>query len=110
MSFLELPVRSDVKSYEFTIELDGFVFTLRFKFNDRSGQWGMSIADAQNNDILSGIVLLTNIDLVNDVVKEELPLGRFFLIDESGEDKNPGPDDLGNDVKLIYVEAGTELT
>lgn len=104
MATLELPVRSDLKSYEFTIELDGSVFTLRFKFNERGDLWTMDIADAQNVDILNGIALQTNIDLTNDVVKSDLPLGSFILIDESGQDRDPGSEDLGNDIKLLYSE------
>jgi len=104
MAALELPVRSDVKSYTFTVELDGTLYTLRFKYNDRTELWTMDIADAINNDILNGVRLLTNIALI-DVVKEGIPPGEFILIDETGEDRNPGENDLGNDVKLIYQEA-----
>lgn len=104
MATIELPVRSDVKAYNFTIELDSFLYTLRFRFNDRSGLWSMDIADSIDGDILNGVSLLTNIDLI-DVNKTLLPPGRFILIDETGEDRNPGENDLGNDIKLLYQEA-----
>ncbi len=51
------------------------------------------------------MVLLTNYPLTDQYADTALPPGRFVCIDESGEDKDPGTDDLGNDVKLLYEEA-----
>lgn len=104
MATLELPVRSDVKAYSFSLELDGLLYTFRFRFNDRTGLWSMDIADSIDNDILNGVSLLINVPLI-DVTKTLLPPGEFILIDETGEDRNPGADDLGNDIKLLYQEA-----
>lgn len=105
MAVLELPVRSDFKAYSFQTELDGVVYTLTFRFNDRMSLWVMDIGDSSGNEILNGILLQTDVALTDQYVKEDLPPGRFICIDESGESKDAGVDDLGNDVKLLYEEA-----
>ena len=38
MSVLELPVSSDLNSFDFQIDLEGAVYTLRFHFNTKTGQ------------------------------------------------------------------------
>ena len=39
MAVIELPVRNDLPNYEFKSELDGVVYTLRFRFNERLNDW-----------------------------------------------------------------------
>jgi hypothetical protein len=106
MALIEIPTRSDLKAYEFQIELDGVVYTLSIRWNQRMGRWIMDIADADGVDLLNGIPLLTNIPLTDDYVKAGLPPGRFICEDTTGGSKIAGVDDLGNDVRLIYEEAG----
>jgi hypothetical protein len=105
MATLEIPVRSDNKAYSLQVDLEGTRYTLRFRFNTRMGRWVMDIADSVNTDILNGVVLLTNYPLTDQYADTALPPGRFVCIDESGENKDPGTNDLGNDVKLLYEEA-----
>ena len=105
MGLIELPVRSDFPSYEFTCDLDGVVYTLKFRYNVRFARWVMDIADSIAEDIVTGIPMLTDIDLLAHISNEDLPPGRFILVDETGASRNPGETDLGNDIKLIYEEA-----
>ena len=105
MATLELPVRSDIRSYTFTIDLEDRTYTLRFRFNERLGLWTMDIADAQDVDIALGIPIQTDVDMFSQIIDTDLPPGNFVAIDETGEGRDAGEDDLGNDVKLFYVEA-----
>lgn len=105
MALIEIPTRSDLKAYEFQIELDGDIYTLGFRYNERMQNWVMDIADGLGNEILNGIVLLTNVPLTDDYVIEGLPPGRFICDDRTGENKDAGEEDLGNDVRLLYEEA-----
>lgn len=105
MAFIEIPTRSDLKAYELQIELDGTVYTLGLRFNERLGLWMMDIADANENDLLNGIPLLTNVPLTDDYVAEGLPPGRFICEDTTGQNRDAGVEDLGNTVRLLYEEA-----
>lgn len=105
MATIEIPVRSDLKSYEFTIDLENVTYTLRFKFNERMNLWIMDIADSVNEDIVNGVPVQSNIDIFGQIVSDDIPPGQFIAIDETGADRDAGEDDLGNDIKLIYEEA-----
>jgi hypothetical protein len=104
MATLTIPVRSDIKAYDFQINLDGIVFILEFGFNTRANRWYMSIYDQSEDLILGDIPLLTDTLFLDQYVDDRLPPGEFLLLDETGEGKNPGPEDLGNDVKMLYRE------
>ena len=102
---IELPVRSDVKAYDMQVELDGVVFTLNFRFNFRMGRWLMDIATAEGIELINGVVLLTGVNLNDYLVVEGMPPGVFTCEDRTGQNKNAGIEDLGNDVRLLYLEA-----
>lgn len=105
MAMIELPVRFDIPAYSFRTDLDGTIYTLHFNYNRRMNRWMMGIGDAAGNDIVRGIVMLINWPLTLQYTNDAMPKGQFILVDESGEDKNPGRVDLGGDVKLLYQEA-----
>ena len=104
-TILDLPVRSDLDGYSFSIELDAVTYLLRFRYNDRMSVWLMDIADTGGNDVLSGVPLLTNCDLIGRFRSDALPPGRFLAFDTTGNAANAGRNDLGNNVKLLYQAA-----
>lgn len=109
MAVLELAVRSDIPSYGFRQELEGFIYNLSFRYNNRMGQWVMDIADASDRPIIVGIPVLTNVDLTNRFKYLKIPQGDFMCIDETGKGRNPDSYLLGGEVKLIYVDSTEEI-
>ena len=105
MATLTIPVRADLPAYTFQITLETKLFTLTFRFNERMDRWIMDIADEDEVDLLLGTLIITEWNLIERFKDDRLPPGEFFALDESGERKSPGREDLGNDVKLFYVEA-----
>lgn len=69
----------------------------------------MDIADEENDPIVTGIVLLVDFDLLRQYADDRLPPGSFFLIDESGQGKDPNRTNFAIDVKLYYIESTTEV-
>lgn len=104
MASLEMPVRSDFKSYELTLTLNSVVFILRFYFNTRLNSWVMQLKDSTGTVILGGVPVQTNVSIIAQYIYDNFPLGEVVPIDETGEERNPGEEDLGNDIKMIYVE------
>lgn len=105
MSTLELPVRSDFQAYGFDVDLEGTPFRLDFQFNERLEKWIMGISDTVGNEIILGLILQVDRFLTKNIVREGEPPGQFLLIDETGQQRDPGRSDLGNDIKLLYIEA-----
>lgn len=102
MSFQKIPVRSDLPAYEFDITLDGKIYNLSFSWNDRTELWTMDILDETGKDLLLGVSMFTNWDLIGRFRSSELPEKKFFCVDTAGEGKNPGIDDFGSRVILVY--------
>jgi hypothetical protein len=107
MAILEIPVRDDLPSYNFQITLEGIVFTLHFRFNVRDDRWYMDVNDVDDEPIVTGVKLLYGLPLLDRYKNERLPLGRFIILDETGEERNPTRDGLGVDFKLLYRESTT---
>jgi hypothetical protein len=104
MAIFEIPTRVDVANYRYSIILEEKTYIFEFKFNGRSQLWSMSIHDEENNFLVTDIMLFHNVDLIARYKNENLPPGRFIVFDTENESKNPGRNDLGLRVKLLYKE------
>lgn len=102
---IELPVRSDLPAYSFKHNLDGTVYTMSFRFNERMPAWIMDISTEQDEPIVLGIPIYTNTDFLGRFITPGLPPGQFLCIDESGEKRDPDRDTFGGEVKLFYADA-----
>ena len=102
MSFQQIPVRSDLPSYDFKITLDGTVYSLSFNWSERAQLWIMDLRNVNEEPIAMGIRLFTNvpITLIYKVVR--FPPRQFLGVDTSSENKNPTRDNFGSRVLLLY--------
>lgn len=105
MAILELPVRADIPSFQFRQELDGTVYTLRFRWNERMERWIFDIANEQNDNLLVGIPVHTDVNLKGRFKQTTLPPGLFLAFDETGNQRNPDRENFGKEVKFFYEEA-----
>lgn len=105
MAILELPVRADIPSYQFRQEIEGVVYTLRFRWNSRMETWIFDIADEQENDLLVGIPVLSSVDLKSRFKMTTIPPGLFVAFDQAGDQRKPDRDTFGREVKFFYEEA-----
>lgn len=107
MGYVSIPVRSDLPSYKFQIELERVIYGLSFSYNSRESRWFMDILDSMGNPLVTGIKLLTAWAIASRFQSSELPPGEFFLLDTAGENKDPTRDDLGSRILMIYRESTT---
>lgn len=85
--------------------LDGVTFTLRLQWNSRAGTWSMSVADADDVAIVSGLTIVPAWDLLSLVTDDRRPLGKLMLWRSDGSFAHPALADLGTVCKLYYYEA-----
>jgi hypothetical protein len=111
MSLLEIPTQNDLPAYEQLVKLDGTAYTIALYFNPRvndgNGSWFITLADQNRNMLVGPIPLIVSWALFEpytDLV--ELP-GTIFAFDTSGEDADAGQFDLGDRVRLFYLEGNT---
>lgn len=104
MAILQIPVRSDLPAYEFIIELDQANYMFRFQWNSRSELWTMDIATTEGVEVVAGIPMLVNTDLIGRFQSDDLPPGALIVFDTSKSGANPGRYNFGTDFLLLYEE------
>lgn len=114
MAILRLPVHANAAAYEFTVELEGKTYLMRFRWNERMGRWLMDVAKVDGADVVAGVPLLVNTPLLDRFASPDLPPGRFLIRDEASEPtieataaRSPGRSELGGDILLVYEESTT---
>jgi hypothetical protein len=104
LDIVTIPLSNQLPWYTFTIALSGVIFTLRLRYNSRNTRWMMDVADAQNNDIINGITLLIDTNLLGQYVQPNLPLGMFFVVDNTGQNTQPTLLSFGTTHSLYYYD------
>lgn len=99
-----LPTRTDVPHYDFEIDLDKRTFAIEFRWNDRAGSWFLQIRDLSGTILLAGRRVLLDVPLLARFRDLRLPDGELFVIDTTGQQREPGLEELGPDArcKVLY--------
>ncbi len=101
MSILTIPTRNDVFFYRQFVTLDNEEFILIFDYNRREDSWYLSIED----NVLNGIRLSGNNDILKQFHHLEVPRGELIIVDQDGLNREPDSDTFGDRVILTYEEA-----
>ena len=107
MAVLIVPRDGDVANFEFLIELEGVVFRLKFKFNQRESVWYFDIFDEFQNPLRTSIKIVANYPLLTRLRTQSRPAGDFFAVDSRTFPAPPTLDELGSTVLLTYLESST---
>ena len=99
---LVIPTRALAK-YNFDIALEGRLYRMQIMWNSRHEFWTLNISDNQGNQILRGIKLVINYELIRRYKKEALPPGALIPIDVTEKLERIGRNDLGTNVQLVYI-------
>lgn len=90
--------------FDVQVALEGATYTLEFRWNVRLGAWFMALLDSQGTTpIAVGLRLVANWYL--DAYSVGGPPGRFAALDTSNLNTDPGFDDLGTRVQIVYSTA-----
>lgn len=105
MSVLVIPTRTDLDNYSLEVELEGVAFVLSLAWNYRDESWFLSVATTDGTPIASGIKVVCNTSLLATCSNPDRPPGSLYAWDTSGAGTDPGLDELGERVTLLYQEA-----
>jgi len=89
-------------AYDQRTELDGEEWLLTFRWNSRIDRWFLSITALDGTPVLTGVQVGLDVPLNRRAVGG--PPGPIFATSFSGDDP-PGLLDLGDRVRLFYLEA-----
>jgi hypothetical protein len=107
MAYLLIPVRTDLPAYEFSITLESVIYILSFEWNDRGQFWTMDILDQDQNYLVAGIRMVSEINLLRRFKNTKLPAGDFILNDTSSKGRDPSFFNFGTEILLFYRESTT---
>lgn len=105
MATLKLPVTVSEPHQSVLVELDGELFRLLIRWSQREEAWYLSVADVEDEPIVSGIKVVVNTPLLRRVVDERAPAGIIMALDVTGELGDPNLDALGDTIPLVYIES-----
>lgn len=105
MAIIEIPLRSDLDHYEFSVDLDGKAYLFEIIWNTRNETWFLTIKNDEDTPIVAGIPLLVNSNLIARFERDELPPGVLTLLEVSGSNLDAEKADIGARCVLIYEEA-----
>lgn len=99
---VKIPLRSDLSYFDLQIALEAVNYTLLFRWNLRESSWYMDIYDEQGVTLIVAGLKLVADSLLGIVRTGRKPPGAFIALDTSGLGVDPGLNDLGVRVKLLY--------
>lgn len=95
--------------YTESMQLDGVTFILDIQWNQVMGAWYVGISDAESNQLVCGRRIVVGTAPFGKFADPRLPAGLIMPIDTSNQDLDPGLNDLGDRVQLIYITAAELL-
>jgi len=110
MAIVEIPISNTDPAFSFTAVLDGETFNFEFRWNTRREIWVFDLKDSLGVNIQTGNPFLTGFIFLRQNVSPSAPKGDLIAINTS-KDFFADADrfSIGNIVKLMYVEEGTEV-
>ena len=99
----ELPIIPDLFDYKYEVSLDGVVYLINLRYNERMDTWFFSLHDRADVLLIGGIALKMGVDLLNHFSYiPGVPPGRFVVVNfDDKEEANL--DTLGSKVIFAYI-------
>lgn len=102
MTILNIPVPGTTDAFTESLELDGTIYELKFRWNARDRHWMLDVITG-GDLLMAGIKLVISDDLLaRDLRPEGLPPGRLFVADLDNLDRDPEETLFGDRVLLRY--------
>lgn len=105
MSIVQIPIDNQNSSFKFRTDLEDTTYSLEFNWNNRLERWHISIRDADEVDILVGVPLNINYNILQRFRIPELPPGQLMLYDSTGQNLEATRESFGETAFLLYEES-----
>lgn len=103
MAIQEIPTRTDISLYSFTVDLDEVVFTISLTYNVRAERWFFSLLDIDGNPLRQGLKMVANWALTLPWTQQGRPGGELYATNPQNDD-DPTRDTLGTTAVFVYDE------
>jgi len=68
-------------NYFFEITLSNVPYVFCFYWNNRGAYWTLDITDREQNEIIRGVKLVNNYELLSLYSNDKLPSGKLYVLD-----------------------------
>lgn len=106
---VEIPLTSDFSSVQFQTILELQVYGFKFEWNQRYERWSMSLYDSNDQPLIQAVPVMSGPDVLEQYVYDGMPPGKLVFADTSGENIDPGRQDLGDRVRLFYITSDDDI-
>lgn len=116
---ITVPTFQQFADYTEIVQLAGTTYRLRFTYNTRAASWYVTMLGAGGDVLLAGLRVRLEWPLRRQHVGADLPAGDLIVLDLLGLRREPGRNDLRDDVapltflpndEVAQAQAGTLLT
>jgi hypothetical protein len=97
-----LPLKN-LTDYFYETVIDGVIYLLEFRWNSRHQFWTVDFKDVEGNDLVRGIKLIINYELIRLFARENMPKGALIPVDVTGKLERVTFADVGNNIQFVYV-------
>ena len=108
-----IPFVPSVAEYRFGTVLDDETYIFDVRWNSRAGAWFFNLLDIEEIPIAIGVRIVLGTFLARLANHPLLTAGVMVAVDNSGEEREAGFDDLGTRVEILRftkTEAAEEIT
>lgn len=105
MSTVNIPLTSD-PWVEFSVSLEGVNYVFDVRWSERAGAWYLDVLNEDGDYLAVGRKLVCDFPVVGHrETNPDIFPGYLWIVDTSGQQIDPGPDDLGSRVLMYYEES-----
>jgi hypothetical protein len=97
-----LPV-NNYPSYSEEVVLDSTLYVFTFNWNYRAQYWTVTVKDRNNTTLISGVKLMSGIDIFSRFGNINLPRGLLIPLHNTGISQYIEDGDMGVNVDVIYI-------
>lgn len=106
MTIVRIPITPGVPNFRQRVVLDGTEYTLDFRWSQREAKWYLDLRDSAGAILIAAIKLVVNWPLLyRHHTVEGVPAGELLCADSRATPADPGLEDLGDVVQLVYGSA-----
>lgn len=105
---IEIPLTSEFANFQFQTILELQVYGFEMSWNQRYERWSMTLLTSNDVPLVEGVPVMSGPVVLEQYVYEGMPPGKIVFVDTSGEDIDPGRNDLGDRVRMFYITSDDE--
>lgn len=100
----EIPLENVTPFFDFSLEILGKEYIIECIWNSENEFWSLSLFTFDKTPVFLSRKIVINYNLFSNCSHPLLPIGQLIAVDTSNTNKECSLDDLGNRVKLRYIQ------